>query len=139
MESLHWINSQITRTQNSLYMLNLQLEDKRRELERLALAQSNLQDRQEEFRQHISWCTTPELTDNTWAGYLADQYQQWRENKLKKSYVDLYNHQLVETMEQLNNKIREIKQSIIDIRMDLSAHNHILDDLYGKQRRELMN
>lgn len=139
MESLHWINSQITRTQNSLYMLNLQLEDKRRELERLALVQSNLQDREQEFRQHTSLCTTPELTDNTWAGYLADQYQQWRENKLRQSYVDLYNHQLAETMEQLNNKIREIKQSIIDIRMDLTAYNHTLDNLYGKQRRELMN
>ncbi|MEF2291383.1 DUF5082 family protein [Virgibacillus dokdonensis] len=139
MESLHWINGQITRTQNSLYMLHLQLDEKRRDLERLVLAQANLQENQEELKQYKTWCTKPELTGNTWAGHLADQYEQWKEHTLFRSYIDLYDYQLTQTLEQLNDKIKETKQSIIDIRMDLSTQSDILDDLYGKQRRELLN
>ncbi|RFA35818.1 hypothetical protein CAI16_07120 [Virgibacillus dokdonensis] len=139
MESLHWINGQITRTQNSLYMLHLQLDEKRRDLERLVLAQANLQENQEKLKQYKTQCTKPDLTENTWAGHLADQYEQWKELTLFRSYIDLYDYQLTQTLEQLNDKIKETKQSIIDIRMDLSTQSHILDDLYGKQRRELLN
>jgi hypothetical protein len=139
LESLHWINGQISRTQNSLYVLNVQLEEKRRELERLALAYSNLHDFQDEFRRNEQWCLAPELSEDTWTGTLANQFQQWKENEILQSYVALYNKQLALTMDQLNDKLRETKQSIIDIRMDVTAQNNALDDLYDRQRRELMN
>ncbi|MBR7796525.1 MAG: DUF5082 family protein [Bacillota bacterium] len=139
MESLNWINGQISRTQNSLYMLNAQLDEKRRELERLALVHSNLYDYQKELKQHRDLCVNPELSETTWYGQLANQFKQYRDQEILSNYQSLYDYQLVQTLDQLNDKIRETKQAIIDIRMDVSTHNTELDHLYDKQRRELMS
>ncbi|CDQ41150.1 MULTISPECIES: YwqH-like family protein [Virgibacillus] len=139
MESLHSINGQISRMQNSLYDLNLQLENRRRELERLALALSNLYDYKDDFKQNRKLCVTPELSPNTWHGQYASRFQQFKDNEVLANYISLYDYQLVQTIDQLNEKIREIKQSIIDIRMDLSNQRNELDHLYDKQRRELMS
>nr|QRZ19428.1 hypothetical protein JUJ52_07045 [Virgibacillus sp. AGTR] len=120
-------------------MLNAQLDEKRRELERLALVHSNLYDYQKELKQHRDLCINPELSETTWYGQLANQFQQYRDQEILSNYQSLYDYQLVQTLDQLNDKIRETKQAIIDIRMDVSTHNTELDHLYDKQRRELMS
>lgn len=137
METLYRINSQITSTQNYLYSLNAQLEERRQKLERLALVLTNLYDGKNDFQQNENLCLTPDLSATTWRGNIAQQFQNFRENEVQSGYYSISVKQLGMVIYLLNEKIREIKQSIIALRMDISSQKTELNHLGEQQSREL--
>lgn len=138
METLYRINSQITSTQHHLYSLNTHLEEKRQELERLALALSNLNDDKDGFQRNERLCLAPELSANTWHGQIAQQFQGLQENEIQSGYFSISVKQLGQVIYILNEKIRETKQSIINLRMDISSQISMLNDLNEQKNTQML-
>jgi|GEM_PF-2026122 len=137
MMSLHSINAQIRSVQNSIYHLNGQLEAKKEELRRLRQAQSDLSECKNDFQKNERLCTQPNLTPKTWNGYLADNYDSFRERDLLASYKDIYHSQLASVLSDISSKMGEINGTIEELKTSIQSCEQRLSSLYEARSRAL--
>lgn len=137
MELLPILNTRIATLENSIYSMNMQIERKREELERLKRTQSQLVDYQNDFHQQRNIWNKPELSKATWQGQLANDFQSFRNNELHASYEMISDKQFNDAMTRLENEISTIQQSIGDLQANISTQQSSLGDLREQKRKEL--
>ncbi|MFD2132795.1 DUF5082 family protein [Pseudogracilibacillus auburnensis] len=138
ISKLSLINMQIFNTEASIRELNGTLYEQRMNLDRLEKTYIDLQRSQTEFQQYKNFCTTPRLSNHTWHGRLARDFESFQESEIEVSYQSISKKQLDSILQQLKNEIQSIKQSITSIEGNISFRESKLSGLRDQRRKELM-
>lgn len=89
-----------------------QLRRKKEELARLQSCQSALIACQGDFFSNEPFCLLPELSNVTWHGQLASQFERIRHHEILLNYQDIESHQMNRSLQVLSMKIEETKREI---------------------------
>lgn len=134
MSSLSVIDRQISATENTLDGLGLQLKAKRNEIERLALSLTHLYDYMEEYKLTKSNHLTPKIVYATWK---EKRPEVWRFQDLEEVQSPINNDQLVNTIRNLKEKIREEKQALVRLKKNIVTYENELHYLQFERKRKL--
>src|SRR5699024_10069831 len=135
---ISFLNTQIATLQASIYSMNVQLNQKREELERLKTAFSELMDYQNDFHQNELVCSKPELSRMVWYGQLASDFSSFRDDDLHSSYRIIINEQFTGAITILKEKIKEIQQAIDTLNEQVFSTQSNLNNFNEQKRKELM-
>lgn len=126
--------SNIASIQGTISSLNLQLDMKREELNRLSQALSELSNCQGDFHAKKTLCLEPELTSSSWYGELASDFDSLRENDVQGSYIEISDVQMDDAISMLEAKIQEVKQEIQILESSITAQQTMLSSLYARAK-----
>ncbi|WP_218959100.1 DUF5082 family protein [Alkalihalophilus pseudofirmus] len=101
--------------------LYLSLRQKQDELARLRSCRTELMNCREDFYSNEHLCKSPSLSSVTWAGSLADRFENLREGGLVSSYRELPGSQLDTSLQTLSSKISQTEQEIISLQQSIVA------------------
>lgn len=101
--------------------LYARLRRKQEELSRLRICQNELNSCRQDFYQQETLCLEPELSANTWAGTLADAFDNIREGSIVPSYQNIHSTQFSHILQLLANKIVRTEQEIAAIKQAIAA------------------
>lgn len=94
---------------------------KREQLRRLNNCNIQLSQCQSDFYANEYLCVEPQLTLNTWAGTLADEFDQQRDTGILANYKDIETAQFNSTYRVLHDTIRRIELEIQIIEQRIEA------------------
>ncbi|MBU5465333.1 DUF5082 domain-containing protein [Virgibacillus sp. MSJ-26] len=109
------LSMSLTAIQAQIYSAKFKLENKRKELQRLEDALSDLERNKNKFIDNYYLCREPEFTRQTLHGDNADNVNNIRENELLVNYVEIYYNQLGHAETKISDKITEVNQEITDL------------------------
>ncbi|MCM3761162.1 DUF5082 domain-containing protein [Alkalihalobacillus oceani] len=101
--------------------LYARLRQKQEELSRLRICQNELNSCRQDFYSQETICLEPELSSNTWAGTLAQAFENIREGAIVPSYQDIHTNQFSHILQLVANKITRTEQEIAAIKQAIAA------------------
>lgn len=123
------ISNHIAELQDSIYTMNIQIDQQRIILERLQTARAELMDYQNEIHQKENNCHAPDLPKSSWYGSLAKAFDTLRSNDLQPAYRAIPHEQIDGAIVIIEGKIKETQQTIDYFHMQISSTHSMLDDL----------
>ncbi len=116
-----------------LSYLQSEIAEKRAQLVRLQSSLVKLDSLQGEFMQNKQLVDQPELTPSTWAGELANSFQNIRED-MKASYQDLSINQVNTALNTMENKADHLRREIQTLEFNITQEIHRLEE-EARERR----
>ncbi len=116
-----------------LSYLQSEIAEKRAQLVRLQSSLVKLDSLQGEFMQNKQLVDQPELTPSTWAGELANSFQNIRED-MKASYQDLSINQVNSALNTMENKAADLRREIQTLEFNITQEIHRLEE-EARERR----
>ncbi|MYL64451.1 DUF5082 domain-containing protein [Bacillus hwajinpoensis] len=116
-----------------LSYLQSEIAEKRAQLVRLQSSIVKLDGLQTEFIQNKQFVEQPELTPTTWAGELANSFQNIRED-MKASYQDLSINQVNSALNTMENKADHLRREIQTLEFNITQEIHRLEE-EARERR----
>ncbi|MCA0172647.1 DUF5082 family protein [Bacillus sp. RAR_GA_16] len=116
-----------------LSYLQSEIAEKRAQLVRLQSSLVKLDSLQGEFIQNKQLVDQPELTPTTWAGELANSFQNIRED-MKASYQDLSINQVNSALNTMENKAADLRREIQTLEFNITQEIHRLEE-EARERR----
>ena len=116
-----------------LSYLQSEIAEKRAQLVRLQSSLVKLDSLQGEFIQNKQLVDQPELTPTTWAGELANSFQNIRED-MKASYQDLSINQVNSALNTMENKAADLRHEIQTLEFNITQEIHRLEE-EARERR----
>ena len=116
-----------------LSYLQSEIAEKRAQLVRLQSSLVKLDGLQGEFIQNKQLVDQPELTPSTWAGELANSFQNIRED-MKASYQDLSINQVNSALNTMENKAADLRREIQTLEFNITQEIHRLEE-EARERR----
>ncbi|WP_273853480.1 YwqH-like family protein [Guptibacillus spartinae] len=116
-----------------LSYLQSEIAEKRAQLVRLQSSLVKLDGLQGEFIQNKQLVDQPELTPTTWAGELANSFQNIRED-MKASYQDLSINQVNSALNTMENKAADLRREIQTLEFNITQEIHRLEE-EARERR----
>jgi len=102
-----------------LSYMQSQLTEKKEQVTRLESSIRELEEIQSEFVHNRNFIEAPELSSHTWKGQLANAFNEVRED-ISLSYRDLYQMQLTESINIIENKIIALYSEIQALQYSIS-------------------
>ncbi|WP_226658853.1 YwqH-like family protein [Guptibacillus hwajinpoensis] len=118
-----------------LSYLQSEIAEKRAQLVRLQSSLVKLDGLQSEFIQNKQLVDQPELTPTTWAGELANSFQNIRED-MKASYQDLSINQVNSALNTIENKADHLRREIQTLEFNITQEIHRLEE-EARERRNV--
>lgn len=116
-----------------LSYLQSEVAEKRAQLIRLQASLTKLDGLQSEFLQNKQLVDQPELSPTTWAGELANSFQNIRED-MKMAYQDLSINQLNFALTTMENKADYLRREIQALELNITQEKHRLEE-EARERR----
>ncbi|MDO6654410.1 DUF5082 family protein [Anaerobacillus sp. 1_MG-2023] len=116
-----------------LSYLQSEVAEKRAQLIRLQASLTKLDGLQSEFLQNKQLVDQPELSPATWAGELANSFQNIRED-MKMAYQDLSINQLNFALTTIENKADYFRREIQALELNITQEKHRLEE-EARERR----
>jgi Domain of unknown function (DUF5082) len=116
-----------------LSYLQSEIAEKRAQLIRLQASLTKLDGLQSEFIQNKQLVDQPELTPTTWAGELANSFQNIRED-MKMAYQDLSINQVNSALNTMENKADHLRREIQALELNITQEIHRLEE-EARERR----
>ncbi|PFG12369.1 YwqH-like family protein [Bacillus sp. es.036] len=116
-----------------LSYLQSEIAEKRAQLVRLQSSLVKLDSLQGEFIQNKQLVDQPELTPTTWAGELANSFQNIRED-MKASYQELSINQVNSALNTMENKADHLRREIQTLEFNITQEIHRLEE-EARERR----
>ncbi|WP_273834303.1 YwqH-like family protein [Guptibacillus sedimenti] len=116
-----------------LSYLQSEIAEKRAQLVRLQSSIVKLDGLQNEFIQNKQLVEQPELTPTTWAGELANSFQNIRED-MKASYQNLSINQVNSALNTMENKADHLRREIQTLEFNITQEIHRLEE-EARERR----
>ena len=116
-----------------LSYLHSEVAEKRAQLIRLQSGLVKLDGLQSEFIQNKQLVEQPELTPTTWAGELANSFQNIRED-MKTAYQDISVNQLNFALTTMENKADHLRREIQALELNITQEIHRLEE-EARERR----
>ncbi|MFD2627767.1 hypothetical protein [Oceanobacillus kapialis] len=137
MSSLSVINRQISKTEKAIYSLEEKLRAKRNELELLALGLTHLYDYMEEHKQNGSSNHAPKPPSSICKEQQAELFHSLQLEELPDTHSPIYNEQLVKSIREVKEKIREEKQTLVTLKRNITTYQNELHYLHFERKRKL--
>ncbi|GGJ94733.1 hypothetical protein GCM10007063_16580 [Lentibacillus kapialis] len=102
-------------------------------------ALSQLLDCSDEFHYHKRVCLEPSLSQNTWSGNMANDFDGFKQRALQGSYQSIETQDLQTVISRVETEIEQIKQEILSLEHNRSSQQVRLSDLHDQRRKELLN
>lgn len=123
------ITNHIVELQDSIYYMNIQIDQQQVALERLQTARTELIDYQNEIHQKENNCHAPDLPKSSWYGSLAKEFDTLRSNNLQPAYRTIPYKQLDGIILIIEGKIKETQQVIDNFHIQISSAQSMVEDL----------
>lgn len=88
------------------------LRKKQEEVRRLQACQEGLQQKQQEFHKHAPKCIEPELTQRTWHGRHANDFDDIRVAGIDDAYKEIAGPQFANVFQAVTDKLTSLQEEI---------------------------
>lgn len=112
MSILDSTNAQLTVIEQQIGTVKLKLEKKREDLRRMKLAQEQLIGVRNDYNSKKDICLEPDFTIKTFYGRNANEFNSFRENELKASFVSISNNKTMDVIAKMMEKINDLQNEI---------------------------